>query len=303
MAIQAASEAYYTSIDPHDRRLTLADFRLENGFDGTDELEAVYANSGDLGFGRQMHCKRTLPGDIAGFDVACYVTNFGSRFSDDTGDFVQSGLNLALNQLGVPNADAVAPPGATVAMEFSRLDDPDDPSGFLSNSQTVKFYVYPPGADNQEHITQVDLDGNGERPVPQLCVVCHGGALPAPTNGVFEFNSGNVAMGSHFLPFDLQQFTIADGTLAIPGFSFDKADQQEAFRRLNQEIVATTEPGGGTPNRHRRSGRQDVRRHADPGRSVRGRRLASAAGLLPRGRGSILPRLPHRTRQHRHHLA
>src|SRR5688572_20421208 len=38
----------------------------------TGEVRAVYANAGDLGFGRDMHCN-----EIPGSFVACYVVNHG----------------------------------------------------------------------------------------------------------------------------------------------------------------------------------------------------------------------------------
>ena len=80
-----ASKDYYTSVDPGTATLdTLVKFKSKYGF-GTDpnipntsggEIVASYANSGDLGFGRDMHCRKKANGD-----VACYVTNYGTGYS------------------------------------------------------------------------------------------------------------------------------------------------------------------------------------------------------------------------------
>src|SRR5438270_189209 len=39
------------------------------------------AHSGDLGFGRDMHCRKKANGD-----VVCYVTNYGTGYSTDSPD-------------------------------------------------------------------------------------------------------------------------------------------------------------------------------------------------------------------------
>ena len=115
-------------------------------------------------------------------------------------------------------------------MEYSPIEGSgDDP--------VVKFYVY--GADG-DRIGTADLDGLGERPVPQLCMMCHGGNLKGPVDehGVAEFyRAEDVKLGSKFLPFDLTTFTFP----TISGYT--KADQQSAFKLLNEEIVLSTEPG------------------------------------------------------------
>ena len=83
----AAAEAYYDTVDPKGFRRDLTDFKDRNGFPA-GEIVAKYANSGDLGFGRDMHCRKS------GADVACYVTNYGSRFTDDDQDLDDANANV-----------------------------------------------------------------------------------------------------------------------------------------------------------------------------------------------------------------
>jgi cytochrome c5 len=237
--LDVATQNYYAQVDPvvtghpNGQRLTFTDFRTKNGFtsppgfhlcagvpceDPDAEINTAYANSGDLGFGRDMHCRRT--NTASGFDYACYVTNYGNVAlnSDDHDD-----ANDAFNN----NA-----PFATVAMEYSRLNDDTD----LVTDRHVKFYVYNAlGA----RVNNADLDGHGRRPVPQLCMVCHGGAYPGGGNtGVPGFTTPDeVKLGSRFIPFDVRFLTFP----SVAG-SPDKTAQQSAMKHLNQDIVAHVPP-------------------------------------------------------------
>ncbi len=256
---------YYGAIDPRGRRRTFADFKGTNGFDpegdlppqanylDQDEVRAAYANAVDLGFGRDMHGKRTLADD-GQFDIAFYVSNYGSYDTDDEGDFE--------NAADRDPTDLVA----TVAMEWSRIEDPpaipfnaydpdagadpNDPNapiGFTDGERVVKFYVYNAAGDP---VFFANLDTRGQRPIPQLCMVCHGGLYPAgPNLGVpgFEDNDGdadlneNVKLGSVMLPFDLHGYVL---TGAVPP-DFTKAQQQLEFAQLNAMVVDTL-PGEAT---------------------------------------------------------
>lgn len=223
-AIQTASDAYYGQVDPRLHRTTLDDFKAINGFDGIGEENVKYANSGDLGFGRDMHCKhRTASDGIE--DYACYVTNFGDINSDDKTDF----HDLVNNHL----------PGATVGMEYSRIESaPAEAVEFPDSVRTMKFYVFN-GASNPR-VNKANLDNTGARPVPQLCMVCHGGTLPgasandAATLAAPSFPDRNsVNLGSVFLPFDLHNYTFDDGFNP----TFNKLAQQPHFKTINTDIV------------------------------------------------------------------
>ncbi len=250
-----ATIAYYGTTDPRGLRKTFTEFKDANGFDPegdptlkaaygpVDEVRAAYANSVDLGFGRDMHGKRTLADD-GQWDVAFYVSNYGFYDTDDEGDFEN-----AVNQVG---SELVA----TVAMEWSRIEDgpaipfnpydpnagadPNDPTAPVSisdNERVIKFYVYN-AAGNP--VFAADLDGRGTRPIPQLCMVCHGGVYPGGNNtGTPTFAApADVKLGSVMLPFDLHGYVLNG---AVPA-AFSKANQQLEFSELN-EMVVDTEPG------------------------------------------------------------
>ena len=227
--LDQATINYYKQVDPGDERKTLTGFRNKNNFtkppgfqlcggnvcdDPDQEINVVFANSGDLGFGRDMHCRRTDtdPGPGTDYDYACYVTNYGDILTDDPLDAENARTNTGVV--------------ATVAMEYSRILATDPVT-----DRHVKFYVYNAAGDR---INRADLDSGlntRQRPIPQLCMVCHGGAYPGGgTTGVPPFNTpDSVKLGARFLPFDLRFYTFP----ASP----DKAAQQTAMKRLNQDIV------------------------------------------------------------------
>jgi len=120
-------------------------------------------------------------------------------------------------------------------MEYSDL--PGAPG-----NKVVKFYVYKKaltiGADTYARSISANLDGRGERPVPQLCMICHGGKVPTQTVGgqpTFGSNA-EVTLGSRFLPFDHRFFTPPSG--ANPTITA----QEPNFKDLNLQIVSATSP-------------------------------------------------------------
>jgi hypothetical protein len=238
-AIDDGAKQYYVFADPREKRKTLPLFKSENRFGlalnaaaGEKEFSAVYANSGDLGFGREMHCRKNVAADsTAGtpkFDFACYVTNYGQNINRaDQADADEAALGP---NVGLPNA--------TVAMEYSRVENAaGDPIEFPDNDRAVKFYAYDTTSGVQ--VSKADLDGKGERPIPHLCVICHGGQAASTASDPGNPNSPQIpafaarldimSMQSNFLPFDLKFFN-------FPG-SNPKSSQQNAFRNLNLEIV------------------------------------------------------------------
>src|SRR5262249_45997423 len=129
---------YYNQADPRIKRLSFNLFKSQNKFGqplGPNEVEyeAQYANSGDLGFGRDMHCRRNASNAPPGsFDYACYVTNYGQPPANNPD---QQDADDVLNPAKLPDA--------TVAMEFSRVENATGVSPeFPDDTRAVKFYVY-----------------------------------------------------------------------------------------------------------------------------------------------------------------
>jgi hypothetical protein len=113
-------------------------------------------------------------------------------------------------------------PVATVAMEYS----PD----FRTNSTgdyIVKFFVFDASGNR---VNFAELDGEGPKYVPHVCLACHGGDFG---------NYQNPDKGARFLPFDLYSFKF-DPTQSMNY-------QMENFRKLNQ-MVLWTSPDANNPN-------------------------------------------------------
>lgn len=271
-AVLAASADYRTTIDPRNLRPTLSCFKVVNrmplrpgescpqhtgtGFvpqPALAETTAVYANKVDLGFGREMHCVQD------GSRAACYVSNYDQSPYTGPGQ----GPDITKAQHAVEGLMGRRPPDATVAMEFSQIEDTGlngTPVTFTDPDSVVKFYVFNPDGIP---VDVADLDGLGARPVPQLCMACHGGQIPnasgitstvggVPTPVFDDRNPAtddrsNVKLGSKFLPFDLQGFEYAapDTDLENP---YTKQNQQGAFRRLNEIAKAAPPPDVSDPS-------------------------------------------------------
>lgn len=235
-AIVDASRNYYSAVDPNNLRTTFDDFKSHHGFNADPnnpvpgEIVAQYANSGDLGFGRDMHCLKKNNGD-----VACYVTNYGDGYksvppgggTDDHDDANAAGQRATVGQ----SAEV-----ATVAMEYSAIEG--DPAA----DKVVKFFVYKnnfPNPGEYGRSISANLDGRGERPVPQLCMVCHGGQIPQQSpQGVPAFGTADqVKLDARFLPFDYSLFTFPSNP---PNLT--KADQDASIKALNEQIVNAAPP-------------------------------------------------------------
>ena len=157
-------DAYYASIGAPD---SIADFKAQYGFNGGSETSAIYFNDGDLGFGRDMHCRKS------GSTTACYVGNYGSflDFDADKDEALDDAIDPSIS------------PFATVAMTHDGTNNPNN----------VRFYVY--GRTGQK-VPSADLDRTGDKAVPGICLNCHGGTI----------NADGEVVGAQFLPFDVFTF-------------------------------------------------------------------------------------------------
>ncbi|WP_394821277.1 hypothetical protein [Pendulispora albinea] len=191
-AKDAYASTYYTAIGA-DADLTA--WKNRNDFGAGDDASAFYFNAGDLEFGRSMHMRRRADGSIA-----YYVTNFKNA-------------DLALGGL---STDVIA----TVAMEYSAY-----PSVLPGAPKFTKFYVFD---KTDARVNKAELDNRGDKYVPGLCMVCHGGTFPADiTAGP---TPGDVA--ARFIPFDLKSFAYP-AMLARPA-------QEQNFRKLNEGVYLHT---------------------------------------------------------------
>lgn len=201
---EAETNAYYATVDPQPLRQTLGAWWLVNGFgnDGSGGTRTAYFNNNDLALGRDMHCLAN------GGDLACYVSNYADA-------------DEAYGPGGVPDK-SLSP--TTVTMEYSQIEGVVGP-------RIVKFFVYDGAEAGSPIRVSANLDGFGEKFVPQLCLVCHGGTYdpqdplnPTPLE---------VDLGSSFREFDLGE----PGPDAVEIFTFPaaapKAAQEADFKTLN----------------------------------------------------------------------
>lgn len=175
--------------------------------DGSGGTRASYLNDNDLGFGRDMNCKKN------GSDLACWVTNYGLPDQNLTNADDAVGRNPLTR-------------GATVTMEYKSAAAAD---------RRVTFYVYGGGDATAPRIKFADLDGMGPKSVPHLCFVCHGGS---PT-----LSSSNEGLHARFREFDLPSFKYSETRSWDYGQAIDptslislNATEISNFGTLNQMV-------------------------------------------------------------------
>ena len=236
---RSSANAYYTAIDPNNRRTTLSDWLYVNCFDatkadydasGTKGAHAIYTNNFDLGFGRDMYMRTATcgagtvnkPREFINGDVASVVINYPS-------------VEAAAKKTGAVIA---------VAMEYRALDTANNCVGNNPCVRTATFYVFAPDEKTGDfrRITSANFDGRGEKTVPTACIECHG---KGPN--LLDSNGQTLAAGGAFMPFDLKTLIFTD---TDPAFSTDpidsglkqkysKSSQLAEITKLNQAVLTT----------------------------------------------------------------
>jgi hypothetical protein len=232
-AIRAVGENADCNQDDLDSPINFSEWKTRNGLAvdplacnpstsplASGEVCAFYLNAVDLNLGRAMH---GISNKVAGQDprdlkVAYYVCNYATL------EQTISNTNLK----------------ACVAMDYSAVA-PDVNNG----DPFIKFYVFDNGGNL---ITAADLDFQGPKFVPGLCVSCHGAHKDDPPEFYYSpFPRGGADVtqplgrsslaniNAHFLPFDLDNFEF----LQMPGLT--RPDQEDDFKRLNEFILHTND--------------------------------------------------------------
>ncbi|NND68427.1 MAG: hypothetical protein HKN19_12640, partial [Halioglobus sp.] len=220
---------YYALIEAPE---TLSEWLQASGFGDTPREQegvahAIYLNNFDLGFGRDMYLR--VDEDCG--NVYSYVGNYPS-------------LDTALQNLNN---------FATVVMEYSPLDNG------CGDDKIVKFLVYVPDETTGEQVlvNSMNFDGRGEKFVPGVCTVCHGGAandlsgLDLDTIAALGDNErlALADLNASFMPWDLDSFLFADTDPAITADRaiisdadrerFSRNAQEEDFKAMNQGALHT----------------------------------------------------------------
>jgi hypothetical protein len=166
----------------------------------------IYFNKNELGLGRELGCAEFDDGkaedgtQLTG--VACYVVNYGTAFRD-----VVNSLPLAVEGLHPKN---------TVCITYR----PSMPANYQ-----VQFYTYNGDGDRREW---AQLDSLGPRPLPQVCMNCHGGSYDSERH---------LAKYARFLPMDPN--VVVFPPPGTPG-GVTREAQEERIRKLN--LLSTKSP-------------------------------------------------------------
>ena len=209
--------AYYAKVDPNNERATLAAFKSKNGFgSGTGvEVEAVFRDVKDLGYGRKMTARKNTDGTLA-FFVENYLVQLVAGSNVNYGPL---NLDAAINATDRFHV-------GTNAIEFSPITDG-------GSEYIVKFYTFSPGVTDEGSVRRLslDMDGRGDKSVPGMCFSCHGGrAFPVGKDGLFQDISLNSAKLNLL---EQSSFEFSDQ------LGYRLVDQQDAIRTINDFVLSS----------------------------------------------------------------
>ena len=219
----AYAQAYYAAIDPTNAKDTLAKWKAANLFDtgsGT-QVEVVFGDVRDVGFGRRMTVRQNVDGT-----VATMVENYQ----------VTAVANYGFTSL---NVDAAALRDRKWLQYVNTIEYSPGPGGGAS---FVKFFNFN-GATGQREL-MIDLDGRGDKAMPGPCITCHGGRgdplTPPDATGqpLFPLVANSVSQKrgdtqAHLQPMEVDTFEFS----AMPGFT--RADQEAAMKTINTMVLCT----------------------------------------------------------------
>jgi cytochrome c553 len=216
------AEAYYRAIDPNNERDTLAKWKAANGFEtGTGtEVNVVFGDQRDLGYGRRMYARQNPNGTLA-FYVENYLVQAGS-------EYLYSPLNL----------DAAVVRDTKWLVGINAIEFSPGPQG---GAAFPKFYNF--NAEGARQLA-VNLDNRGPKAMPGPCITCHGGRgdalTPADASGKPRFNlvrngvsqqRGDVQARMH--PFEPDEFEFS----SRPGFT--RPELEAGIKTINKMILCS----------------------------------------------------------------
>jgi hypothetical protein len=205
----AYAAAYYAAVDPLSTRTTLDAWKTQNQFgSGTGtEVTVVFRDVHDLGYGRRMTARQNTDGS-----VAVMVENYNVTA-------IPGQTYGPLNLEAAINRDSRWHVG-TNGIEFS---------GPTAATRFAKFFNFSP-TTGQRQLT-ADLDSNGQKAMPGICISCHGGrGDPLNADGSFP-NGGNAH--ARLQPLNVGTFEFS----SLPGYT--RADQEANLKTINQFVLCT----------------------------------------------------------------
>ncbi len=222
--------AYYGTIDPLNQKDTLTKWKQANGFDAGNDAVAVFLDTKDLGYGRNMHMKRGANGT-----VAFYVDNY--QIQNVPGqNYTAINLDAAVGEVKDFHI-------GTNALEYGPVDTngdgvPDDVDGDGDTNGDrddyfVRFYTFNPEPPYTRRVA-VDMDSLGDKGMPVPCITCHGGrADPLLPDGRFP-HSGDTRGHLQSIDVDTLGFSTQAGAT--------QAEVEVGLKAFNCEVQKSYEP-------------------------------------------------------------
>jgi mono/diheme cytochrome c family protein len=227
------AQAYYTAIDPSNAKDTLAKWKTANGFGSItgEETQSVFGDMRDLGYGRYVTARKNTDGTIA-FLVDNYLVFSAAGYG-------YSNMNLdaavARDQRWYIGTNAIEfSPGAQCATPL--------PNTLPECKPFAKYFTF--DAATGARLLVANLDGRGDKAMPGICIVCHGGRgdelSPPDASGKQYFplvgNPASAVRGDvkgklHFFEPDTFSFSTLAG--------FKRSDQEPKIKTLNQWVLCT----------------------------------------------------------------
>jgi hypothetical protein len=210
--------------------------------------EAVYGNTGDLGFGRRTNCAQQFNGPpgipIPGLYTVCYATNHGNLPGGPGFDVASFITRAAAGEDPIPPA-SFPPCGSKYCFKNPWGSLPDTvsvivkgPLGFtfMSMSMGQPILYVDPGDGNYggahwfqipDLVQTVILDSEGPKHQPHACLACHGGYYDTATGRV---------QGATLLPIDPAMVAFPT---TQPGdrVQYERPFQEENIRRINSVVL------------------------------------------------------------------
>jgi hypothetical protein len=251
---EAFGAAYYAAIDPTNAKTTLADWLAMNGYDAADNanpgrvIQPRFRDTKDLGYGRGMRVWTKPDGSFY-----AYVENFQVRTVPGL-EYTSTNLDALINN------DRQHHFGSN-AIEYSTYPyGPGEPCAWDSGSvcatsnhspkKFTKFYTFDASHANKTttdyvhevRLNRVNLDGRGNKTMPNACVYCHGGTVrPLRPDGSFRDNtldgtSGNGLNGDVNAKLQLLEVPSFEYWAASP---YTKAEEEVPIKQVNEAVYCT----------------------------------------------------------------
>lgn len=210
------ASAYYATVDPYGRSAFLLDFWAQNRLSDTN------------GGPSWLFTLRNYPAALAQrrFDDSMYRVAHGAEGSWGVGKAFQLMMfeHAWDARYFATNDQPLGRPDKTLGIEVRES---------ATTTPRVIFYAF----IGDTRVTHIDLDGSGLKPVPAVCMNCHGGDpldLVAIADHVAQSNTWPATdLGAHTIPFTLDTLRFQD----FPGF--DRATMENRYRSLASMLLRT----------------------------------------------------------------